>query len=374
MKAPIDFYFDFSSPYGYLASQKIDALAAKHGRGVTWRPMLLGAAFKVSGVQPLVNVPLKGEYSKRDFLRSARFYERAVPRSRPVSRSRRCMPAGLSMPPGSRVPLAKALFKAYFVDNVNIGEADNVLKIAGSLGLKPDHQRPGSQGQDPCRSRRRYRPGGVRLSLCSGRRRAVLGHGPLRAARALVAGAVLIKSQINPRSAEFRANADAHAGAGRRPEAEGRHRDAGRRRRRRATSTSRAASCCRASACDAPARSGLAVPRDRPARRLRHVRRRRALGRRSSPASAASSGRECVIVANDATVKGGTYYPMTVKKHLRAQEIARAEPPAVHLPGRLRRRLPAQAGRGVPRPRALRPHLLQPGQHVGARHPADRRA
>ena len=35
------------------------------------------------------------------------------------------------------------------------------------------------------------------------------------------------------------------------------------------------------------------------------------------------SGRECVIVANDATVKGGTYYPITVKKHLRAQEVAR---------------------------------------------------
>jgi 3-methylcrotonyl-CoA carboxylase beta subunit len=34
-------------------------------------------------------------------------------------------------------------------------------------------------------------------------------------------------------------------------------------------------------------------------------------------------GRECVIVANDSTIKGGTYYPLTVKKHLRAQEIAR---------------------------------------------------
>ena len=34
------------------------------------------------------------------------------------------------------------------------------------------------------------------------------------------------------------------------------------------------------------------------------------------------NGRECVVVANDATVKGGTYYSMTVKKHLRAQEIA----------------------------------------------------
>src|ERR1700722_3683614 len=35
------------------------------------------------------------------------------------------------------------------------------------------------------------------------------------------------------------------------------------------------------------------------------------------------AGRECVIIANDATVKGGTYFPMTVKKHLRAQDIAR---------------------------------------------------
>ena len=43
------------------------------------------------------------------------------------------------------------------------------------------------------------------------------------------------------------------------------------------------------------------------------------------------SGRECVIVCNDATIKGGTYYPLTVKKHLRAQEIAHREPPAVPL-------------------------------------------
>ena len=43
-------------------------------------------------------------------------------------------------------------------------------------------------------------------------------------------------------------------------------------------------------------------------------------------------GRECVIVANDATVKGGTYYPITVKKHLRAQEVARANKlPCIYL-------------------------------------------
>ena len=43
-------------------------------------------------------------------------------------------------------------------------------------------------------------------------------------------------------------------------------------------------------------------------------------------------GRECVVVANDATVKGGTYYPITVKKHLRAQEVARANKlPCIYL-------------------------------------------
>jgi 3-methylcrotonyl-CoA carboxylase beta subunit len=62
------------------------------------------------------------------------------------------------------------------------------------------------------------------------------------------------------------------------------------------------------------------------------------------------SGTECVVVANDATVKGGTYYPMTVKKHLRAQEIALANRLPC-LPGRLGRRVPAAPGPRVPRPR-----------------------
>jgi 2-hydroxychromene-2-carboxylate isomerase len=140
MKAPLDFYFDFSSPYGYLASQKIEALAAKHGRGVTWRPMLLGAAFKVSGVQPLVNVPLKGEYSKRDFLRSARFYgvPFRTPNPFPISTLHACRAFYATGDSAQAVRLAKALYKAYFTDNVNIGEAENVLKIAGTFGLKPD--------------------------------------------------------------------------------------------------------------------------------------------------------------------------------------------------------------------------------------------
>src|SRR5262249_3981008 len=72
MPVPIDFYFDFSSPYGYLPSTQIDALAARHGRSVAWRPFLLGAAFKLTGQRALTEQPLRGDYARRDFARSAR--------------------------------------------------------------------------------------------------------------------------------------------------------------------------------------------------------------------------------------------------------------------------------------------------------------
>lgn len=140
MKAPIDFYFDFSSPYGYLASHKIEALAKQHGREVTWRPMLLGAAFKMTGSMPLPQVPLKGEYAKRDFERSARFHgvPFRIPDPFPISTVSACR-AFYSIPDEKqRIKLAKALFRAYFVENVNIGEADNVLKIAASVGGNAD--------------------------------------------------------------------------------------------------------------------------------------------------------------------------------------------------------------------------------------------
>ena len=71
--APIAFYFDFSSPYSYIASEWIEALAARHGRTVQWHAMLLGASFQVTEIRTPVSYPLKREYTMRDFERSARF-------------------------------------------------------------------------------------------------------------------------------------------------------------------------------------------------------------------------------------------------------------------------------------------------------------
>ena len=84
-------------------------------------------------------------------------------------------------------------------------------------------------------------------------------------------------------------------------------------------------------------------------------------------------GQEVVVVANDATVKGGTYFPITVKKHLRAQEIARENHlPCIYLVDSGGAFLPLQ-DEVFPGQGALRPHLLQPGAAVRREHPPDRR-
>jgi hypothetical protein len=68
MKAPVEFWFDFVSPYAYIAAQSIEQLAARHGREVSWKPMLLGAVFKVTGSSPLtMRPPQMADYFKHDF-------------------------------------------------------------------------------------------------------------------------------------------------------------------------------------------------------------------------------------------------------------------------------------------------------------------
>ena len=140
MAAPIEFYFDFSSPYGYIGACMIEALAAKHGRSVDWRPMLLGAVFKATGMMPLTQVPLKGAYARRDVERSARFHGVPLrfPNPFPVPTVAACRAFYSLDDEAAGVRLAKALYRAYFVDNVNIGEPENVLKIAASLGCRPE--------------------------------------------------------------------------------------------------------------------------------------------------------------------------------------------------------------------------------------------
>jgi 2-hydroxychromene-2-carboxylate isomerase len=136
---PIDFYFDFSSPYGYFAASKIEDIAARHGRTVTWRPILLGAVFKVTGQQPLPTIPLKGDYAKHDLERTAKLLNLPfrLPTKFPIPTT---SPARAFYHLNNRDPalakrLALALFVAYFADDVDISSPENTADIAAHAGV-----------------------------------------------------------------------------------------------------------------------------------------------------------------------------------------------------------------------------------------------
>jgi len=143
MSNSIEFYFDFSSPYGYLGAQRIKEVADKHNRVIDWHPVLLGAIFKVSGQAPLVNFPLKGDYAIMDFQRSAR--EVGLPYAHPenfpigaVAASRAVWWAKENTErtiQSKTTDLVQAIFKAYYVDGQDISNAEVVLNIADGVGL-----------------------------------------------------------------------------------------------------------------------------------------------------------------------------------------------------------------------------------------------
>jgi 2-hydroxychromene-2-carboxylate isomerase len=142
MTNPIDFYFDFSSPYGYFASARIEELAAKHGRSVNWRPILLGAVFKITGQQPLPSIPLKGSYANHDLARSARLFglPYKFPTKFPVAGQApsRAFYWVSDREPLLAIKLAQALYHAYFVEDRDISSPEVTANVAAKLGVDKD--------------------------------------------------------------------------------------------------------------------------------------------------------------------------------------------------------------------------------------------
>ncbi len=139
MAIPIQFYFDFASPFGYMAATRISSLAAKHGRSVEWKPILLGVVFKVTGGVPLPSAPLKGEYSKRDMERCARLHgiPFKMPSKFPIASQAPARAIYWLEPQGSarQEEAALALYRAYMVDDRDISSPDITADVAASIGL-----------------------------------------------------------------------------------------------------------------------------------------------------------------------------------------------------------------------------------------------
>lgn len=134
----IEFHFDFASPFGYFAAHQIDDLAARHGRSVQWRPLLLGAVFKETGARPLTDIPMKAGYARHDIQRTARRLgiPLQMPKPFPFASIAACRAFYWldETDPEAAKALAKALYQEAFAKGGEISSPQAVVQVAAGLG------------------------------------------------------------------------------------------------------------------------------------------------------------------------------------------------------------------------------------------------
>lgn len=131
----IEFFWDSASPYTYLAATQIEALAARHGAQVVWRPFLVGKAFEATGNRAPATIPAKGKYLFQDLRLWARHYGAPFrfPKVFPVA-SLASLRIACGLPEAQRGAWALAVMRAYWTQDQDIGQPDALKAIASDLG------------------------------------------------------------------------------------------------------------------------------------------------------------------------------------------------------------------------------------------------
>ncbi len=128
-KHTVEFYFDYNSPYSYIASRLIEALCAKHKAQLLWEPMVLGGIFKaLDVVSPIMNNPAKVANMMNDLkylttIFKIPYKERETFLFNPIPALR----ATLAVPQGAqRAKAVHALYEGTFVLDLDMGDSGNV--------------------------------------------------------------------------------------------------------------------------------------------------------------------------------------------------------------------------------------------------------
>jgi len=149
MERSIEFFWDAASPYTYLASTQIEALAQRAGVAVVWKPFLLGKVFEATGNKMPAAIPAKGKHLFQDVQRWAQHYGVPVgfPKVFPVNSvaALRCAIAAAAQ--GKGAGYAKAVMKAYWADGQDISLPAALAAAAAAVGL--DGAALLAQTQDP---------------------------------------------------------------------------------------------------------------------------------------------------------------------------------------------------------------------------------
>lgn len=136
--APIEFWFDFGSPYSYFAAVQIEEVASQYRRRLIWRPFSLSAAFAVTGMRSLFATPLRGDYASRDWTRLSRKLHAPfkVPDTRSSGKVGRAFYWLADNRPASAIPFAKGAFDVCFGEGLDPGRPSGLTRIADVVDLQ----------------------------------------------------------------------------------------------------------------------------------------------------------------------------------------------------------------------------------------------
>lgn len=135
--ATLEFFYDFTSPYSWLASTQVEAVAARAGGQVRWRPFLVGGVFKATGNRAPLETPAKGRHMLVDLHRWARRYGLTLrfPRAFPLSSMLALRCALAAEGEGKLVPFSQAVFRAAFEEERDIASPEVLAALAAGVGL-----------------------------------------------------------------------------------------------------------------------------------------------------------------------------------------------------------------------------------------------
>ncbi len=137
MAKQVEFFFDYGSPFSYLADTQLPALAERTGATVLYKPMLLGAVFKETGNASPMEVPAKGRYMGTELRRWARQYDVSFGDNPffPINTLRLMRGAVATLQDGGFTEYHRAIFTAFWVEGLNLGEEKVIREVWGKGGL-----------------------------------------------------------------------------------------------------------------------------------------------------------------------------------------------------------------------------------------------
>jgi len=150
MARTLEFYFDYGSPYSYLADTQVEGIARRAGATLVRKPMLLGGVFKATGNHSPAELPQKSKWSGFDMPLWARHY--GVPFQRnpffPVNTLALMRGAAAAQIDGTFERYHPAVYKAMWVDGRNLNDMKEIVAVLAAAGLDPAKVGARIQDQD----------------------------------------------------------------------------------------------------------------------------------------------------------------------------------------------------------------------------------